>query len=144
MDHVAIMKKEWELTAKILSGEKTIESRWYKARYAPWNRISAGDSVYFMDSGKPVAVAADVEKVIQIADLDPHKVRDILFEFGGRDGITQEKMTFFNGLFRHKKYCILVFLSNPRSTRPFRIDKSGFGLRSAWICIDDISKISTS
>lgn len=32
MEHVAIMKKSWGLTRKILSGEKTIESRWYRFR----------------------------------------------------------------------------------------------------------------
>jgi len=42
MDHVAIMKRSWGLIPKILSGEKTIESRWYKKRIPPWNRISKG------------------------------------------------------------------------------------------------------
>jgi len=35
MDHVAIMKKSWKLTEKILSGEEKIESRWYKSKYSP-------------------------------------------------------------------------------------------------------------
>lgn len=30
MEHVAIMRKSWGLTDKILSGQKKIESRWYK------------------------------------------------------------------------------------------------------------------
>jgi len=30
MQHIAIMKKSWRLTEKILAGEKTLETRWYK------------------------------------------------------------------------------------------------------------------
>lgn len=52
MHHVAIMKPSWKLIPKILSGEKTIESRWYQTRRAPWNGIAAGDVVYFKDSGE--------------------------------------------------------------------------------------------
>lgn len=70
MNHIAIMKKSWELIPKIISGEKTIESRWYKNRIAPWDRISEGDTVYFKDSGEPVSAVATVSKVLQFDNLD--------------------------------------------------------------------------
>ncbi|MEI7477466.1 MAG: hypothetical protein WCJ81_02865 [bacterium] len=41
MDHVAIMKKSRKLIPKIVSGEKTIESRWYQTKRAPWNTVHA-------------------------------------------------------------------------------------------------------
>ena len=69
MDHVAIVRKSWKLTDKILSGQKTIESRWYASRRAPWNRIRAGETVYFKNSGEPVTIKADVEKVLQFDNL---------------------------------------------------------------------------
>ena len=47
MEHVAIMKKSWGLTEKILTGAKKIESRWYKNKHTPWNRIKSGEIVYF-------------------------------------------------------------------------------------------------
>ena len=37
MQHVAIMKKSWGLTDKILSGQKKIESRWYLSSFCPHN-----------------------------------------------------------------------------------------------------------
>ena len=82
MEHVAIMKKSWGLTQKILSGRKKIESRWYKIKYAPWNRIKSGEAVYFKDSGEPIAVRAEVDKVIQFSDLTPEKVKKILYKYG--------------------------------------------------------------
>ena len=63
VEHVAIMKKSWRLLPKILSGEKTVESRWYSIKAAPWGRIHPGDPIYFKDSGEPVTVRAIVEKV---------------------------------------------------------------------------------
>ena len=71
MEHVAIMRKSWGLTQKILSGKKKIESRWYKVKYAPWDRIKFGEIVYFKDSGEPVTIKTEVEKVIQFSDLTP-------------------------------------------------------------------------
>ncbi|MBU4370146.1 hypothetical protein KKG58_05355 [Patescibacteria group bacterium] len=37
------MKKSWNLTEKILAGEKKIESRWYKSKCSPWGKIKEND-----------------------------------------------------------------------------------------------------
>jgi len=141
MEHVAIMKKSWGLTDKILSGQKKIESRWYSVKYKPWDNIKEGEIVYFKDSGEPVRIKAEVSKVRQFADLTQNKVKEILNEYGKDDGIEKEKIPDFFERFKNKKYCLLIFLKNPTETNPFEIDKTGFGAMSAWITIDDISKI---
>jgi hypothetical protein len=133
LDHVAIMRKSWGLTQKILSGQKKIESRWYKVRYAPWDRIKPDEVVYFKDSGEPVTIRAEVDKVIQFSDLTPEEVEEILYQYGQADGIEIDK-----------KYCILIFLRKPQEIKPFEIDKSGFGAMSAWICVDDINMIKAN
>lgn len=135
------MKKDWHLLPKILSGEKVIESRWYMNRSTPWNKVKAGDRVYFKNSGEPVTVRAEVDKVLQFEDLDSEKVKSLLDEYGGLDGIGPEDMGRYYGLFQNKRYCILVFLKDPIQIIPFRINKNGFGLQSAWLIIDDIDKI---
>ncbi len=140
MEHIAVMKKSWGLTQKILTGEKRIESRWYKAKHAPWDRIKAGEVVYFKDSGEPVTVKADVEKVLQFSNLNPEIVREILCSHGKDIGLCADDILNFE-MFKNKKYCILVFLKNPRKVNPFDIDKKGFGMMSAWISVDDINNI---
>lgn len=141
MQHLAIMKKSWGLTEKILSGQKKIESRWYKSKYAPWDKIKSGEIVYFKDSGSPVTLKARVGKVLQFADLTPKKVRDILNKYGDDDGIEKQDIPKFFELFKNKKYCMLIFLKNPQKITPFEIDKTGFGAMVAWICVDCIDKI---
>jgi hypothetical protein len=143
MEHVAIMRKSWGLTQKILGGQKTIESRWYMSRVAPWDRIKPGETVYFKDSGEPVTIKAEVKRVVQMADLTPERVGQILDEHGKADGITPSDIIKFYGLFKHKKYCILIFLRNPQKVKPFGIDKTGFGAMSAWLCVDNVEKIRT-
>ena len=141
MEHVAIMKKSWELTPKILSGEKKIESRWYKSRYSPWDNIKEGEIVYFKDSGEPVTIKTEVDKVLQFLDLTPAKVMKILKKYGSVDGINIKDIQKFYECFKDKKYCILVFLKNPKTIEPFEINKKGFGIMSAWLTVDNINKL---
>ena len=73
MDHVAILNKKMASVADILSGTKTIESRWYKNKINPWNNIKIGDKVFFKQTGDDVTVVATVAKVIQIDNLNETK-----------------------------------------------------------------------
>jgi ASC-1-like (ASCH) protein len=141
MHHVAIMKKSWGLTEKIISGEKKIESRWYKSKHIPWGKIDKDDVIYFKNSGELVSIKADVEKVISFSNLTPEKVSEILEEYGSDDGIEKSRVSEFYKLFKDKKYCLLVFLKNPLRIQPFDIDKSGFGMMAAWLTVDNIDTI---
>ena len=140
MDHIAIMKKSWGLIGKIISGEKKIESRWYKSKHSPWGKIEKGDTVYFKDSGEPVSIKAEVKKVISFSDLTPQKVSQILNKYGKDIGIEKSKILEFVELFKNKKYCLLIFLKNPQKIKPFEINKAGFGAMSAWLTTEDIAE----
>ena len=141
MQHLAIMRKSWGLTRKILTGQKKIESRWYKNKYQPWNQIKVGEIVFFKDSGEAVTIKATVGKVIQFSDLTPLKVQEILEKYGLDDGIAKEDAPKYLGMFKDKKYCLLIYLENPEKITPFQIDKTGFGAMSAWITVKDIRDI---
>jgi len=144
MDHVAIMKKSWGLLPKILSGDKKIESRWYLNKSAPWGRVKRGDRVYFKNSGEPVTVRSEVEKVKSFEGLNPSMVRRILGEYGHDDGIKSKDMVSYYQLFKDKRYCLLVFLKNPQKIIPFNINKKGFGSMAAWLTVDRVDKLRVS
>ena len=144
MDHVAIMKKSWGMIPRILSKEKTIESRWYKKRNTPWGKIKKGDTIYFKDSGRPVTVSAKVTEVKDFDDLTPKKVREILLKYYGVLGLSDRGIPDFYDLVKDKKYCILIFLKNVKKLeKSFNIKKTGFGVMASWICIEDIEKIKS-
>ncbi len=138
-DHVAIMKKSWNLLTKIISGEKTIESRWYKCRFAPWDRIEKSDYVYFKNSGEKVKVKARVKRVLQFEDLNKEKIEEILEDYGDDICLNNKK---YNKYYFERKYCILIFLENVEEiVKPFSIDKRGYGNASAWLVVEDINNI---
>lgn len=124
------MKKSWGLIPKILCGQKQIESRWGINKCSPWEKVKAGDTVYFKNSGEPVTVKAKVSKVQQFADLSPSKVKGILGKING--DIVWAK---------NKRYCTLIYLTDVKKIKPFNINKSGFGSAAAWLTVPNINKI---
>lgn len=140
MDHLAIMDPRRKLLPLILDGKKTIESRWYVHKIAPWDRIKKGDFIYFKDAGKPVTLKAIVANTIQkelltITDatsLIQDKMEKLQFSKNALIDIS-----WLNG----KKYGILIFLENPISVEPFHINKKGYGSACAWISIPNIDAI---
>lgn len=138
MDHVAIMRKEWKLIEKILNGEKTIESRWYKTKRTPWNKITKGDTIYFKDAGCDITAKAQVKRVLQFAEYTKKELQDILERYAKQIAFVDPDVFEWA---RKRKYCILIFLENPREIRPFPIDKTGFGNACAWIRVENINVI---
>ena len=141
MVHIAIMKKSWGLTQKILSGEKTIETRWYKHKSKPWDCINKEETIYFKDSGEPVTAKATISKIEQFENLDSRKRNNLLKKYSQKDlgttRITNEIAEYVD----NKKYAIIIHLKNPKAIKPFNIDKTDFGMMSAWLCVDDLSEI---
>ncbi len=137
MDHVAILAKKRKLLQKILSGEKTIESRWYRFKKTPYNSIVVGDTVYFKDSGEPVSVKARVADVLFFAELNKEIFDDIISKYGPKIGIDSSYWEHI----QDKKLCTLIFLKDIEQITPFNIDKTGFGMMAAWLSVDSIDKI---
>lgn len=135
------MKKSWGLLPKIITGQKTIESRWYKSRYRPWDSIRSGEAIYFKDAGSPITAKCTVDRILQFSDLTPVKVGEILRQYGREIGIDGQDVQSHFEEFKDKKYCLLIFLRNPTEVSPFQIDKRGFGAMSAWISVGDIKAI---
>ncbi|MCK5322189.1 MAG: hypothetical protein KAJ47_02910 [Candidatus Aenigmarchaeota archaeon] len=142
MEHLAILNKsEKDWLKLIVDGRKTIESRWYKCRCAPWDKIKAGESIFFKNSGLPVTVQAKVSKVLQMDNLNLGRVQEIYSKYGRQIGLDEEEIDQAINNKGDKKYCILVFLEKVKEIPPFSINKSGFGLMSAWISTESIAQI---
>lgn len=141
MDHVAIMTKSWGLIPKIISGEKTIESRWYKTKHAPWDRIKKGDILYFKNSGEPVTAIAKVTVVNQNEISNDKEVLSLMRKYSIQDLGVNEIPTEIKDYILGKRYAIFIHFNSVKSIKPFDIDKTGFGAMSAWITVNNINKI---
>lgn len=139
MDHVAIMNPRLGLLPKILSGEKLIETRWYNNKSAPWGRIAEGDTVYFKDAGKPVSARATVAEVLTVANVTKEKAQELVHKYQTWMRLPNPHVEDW---VEKKHYAILVFLKDVAALEePFFIDKRGYGMASAWVCVEDINTI---
>ncbi|HCC06844.1 MAG TPA: hypothetical protein DEP72_01580 [Clostridiales bacterium] len=144
MEHIIFMnKKTDDFLKRIVTGEKPIESRWYKHKYAPWDRIKAGETVYFKNSGEKVTVRAVVKEIMQFENLDEEKIEKIWNAYGKEINPITKDMKSTIGLEKAKpyKYCVLVWVKDVKEIEPFAIDKTGYGNMAAWIVVDDVNKI---
>ena len=76
MEHIAILSHKSVLD-KILSGQKTVESRFSRLKSLPFGQINEGDKLYFKLSGGPVLGKAIVTRVEEYDNLTPGRVNEL-------------------------------------------------------------------
>jgi len=135
------MKKSWGLLEKILSGEKTAESRWYNQKRAPFDKIQKGDFIFFKNSSEHVSLKARVLKVVQFENISERERKEILKKYGKADLGCRQIMPEIEKYTKGKKYCVMVFFNNVKKVKPFEINKKGFGSMSAWITVSNVNEI---
>lgn len=80
MKHLAIFKGTG--AEKILSGEKTIESRFSKSKIPPFGVVSVRDLVYIKPSGGEIIGQFRVRKVVFIDGINEKELKDIKERYG--------------------------------------------------------------
>jgi ASC-1-like (ASCH) protein len=129
MIHIAVLFKSY--LDLVLSGRKTIECRLTMQARDPYERIEAGERIYFKQSSGPYRAAATVDHVMFEDDLTPKRIDALRRDYN--DGICGEK-SFWRRK-RSSNYCTLIWLRDVMA-----ID-SGPEIRPlqgvAWLCLDE-------
>ena len=129
MIHIAVLLKPY--LDLVLSGRKTIECRLTMQARDPYERIEAGERIYFKQSSGPYRAAASVDHVLFEDGLTPRRVDAIRRDYN--DAICGDKLFWQRK--RDSNYCTLIWL---RDVMP--ID-SGPEIRPlqgvAWLCLDE-------
>ena len=128
--HLAIFKGHGgEL---ILTGQKTIESRFSRAKIAPFGQVASGDLVYIKPSGKDIIGQFRVKKVIFYNGLEVEDVREIKERYGER--IAMEDSYWEKKL--NSKYGTLIFIgeSSRFITSPVKIPKKDL---RGWVVLEN-------
>lgn len=141
MHHIAIMNPKLGFINKILKGQKTIETRWYKHKIAPWNKLNKGDIIYFKNSGDKITASAEVERFEQFDNLSPEIIKELINKNFSNIGLDLEIIDSFTKKHIDKNYAIFIFLKSPKRVEPFSINKDGFGNAAAWLCTPKIESI---
>lgn len=135
MKHLAIFKGSG--AEDILSGKKTIESRFSKKKYPPFGVISSGDLVYVKPSGKEIIGQFRVKKVIFYDGLTPADISDIRERFG--KGLVTNKSYWTDK--SNSTYGTLVFIGQTERflTSPVKIPKKDL---RGWVVLNRSKPIS--
>ena len=124
MKHIAILKQPF--FNMVLSGEKTIESRWSQNKCAPFNKVNVGDTILLKETGKNVTAMATVKKV-KYYNLTPQIVEQIRIKYGKLIGTSKFK-DWESTL--NKKYCTLIWLTNVKQINEIVVPRSN---GAGWI-----------
>jgi hypothetical protein len=126
--HLAILHEPY--LSRILSGEKTIESRWLKRRVAPYARVAAGDTIYLKQASGPIVAMAQAAEIWQFDDLTPARVDELLARFGDRLRLEPD----FADHARGQRYAVLIKLADVQLLpQPLSFRQRG---RSGWVILD--------
>lgn len=122
--HLALMVEPY--LSLILSGKKTIESRFSTKKIIPFNAISDGDIVVLKKSGGDIVAIFEVEKVIfkQIENKDD--IEEIKEKYGN-ELCLEEKFWFEK---KEANYVTLIKISHLQSISPVIIKKAN---RQSWL-----------
>ena len=129
MKHLAIFKGSGgEL---ILTGAKTIESRFSKRKSPPFGTISTGDLVYIKPTGKEIIGQFRVQKVLFFDGLEDSDVEDIKKRYGKELAVEE---TYWKGK-TGTKYGTLIFIGDSAKfiTSPVKIPKKDL---RGWVVLD--------
>ena len=129
MVHIAVLLKPY--LDLIIAGRKTIECRLTMQARDPYERIEAGERIYFKQSAGPYGATAVVEHVIFEDRLSPKRVLEIKRDYN--EQICGDQ-AFWNYK-RNSGFCTLIWLKDvaPIDTGPQIRPLQGV----AWLCLED-------
>lgn len=127
--HLAIFKGE--AGEKILSGKKTIESRFSKVKKPPFSLISSGDLVYIKPSGEDIIGQFRVKKVFFFDNLNLTDLSDLKNLYDKELSVDKDYWE------KHKnaRYGTLIFIGDSARfiTSPIKIKKTDL---RGWVVLD--------
>lgn len=134
--HVAILRRPF--AEKVLSGEKTVETRLMRVRRVPWTGCAVGDTVFIKVSGGPVVARASVGGVTRyhipwdasLAELEERYRASGCIPPGYWDGKTGVK------------YAVMIELGGVTALNTGPVFEVKPGDRSAWRVYDASSIMS--
>lgn len=115
----------------ILSGKKTIESRFASVKNPPFGVIGSGDLVYIKPSGKDIIGQFRVKKVIFFDGLDVNDLNDLRKRYGKELAVGEE----YWEKRKNSRFGTLIFIGDSSRfiTSPVKIPKKDL---RGWVVLE--------
>jgi ASC-1-like (ASCH) protein len=125
--HLVVLKRPY--LEAILSGRKTIESRFMRTSRAPFAAVAAGDRLFFKVTSGPVCATGRVREVMTFENLTAGGIEQIKQTYNDRiiapDRYWDEKK-------RHCRRGVIIWLDRVKPIEPVWIDKKDW---RAWVVL---------
>lgn len=119
--------------SKVLDGSKTIISCWLDDRNEYEIEVQRSATVHLNASDKKTIARALVSDVLEIGDLTPERVHDILDFYGLDDGIAASELHTYKKKLGQKKHCVLIFIESVEIVAPLEPKKSRKNATVTWM-----------
>ena len=128
--HVVIIREPY--LTRVLSGEKTVESRFLHIRAAPFGCVVPGDLLLLKRVGGPIVAEASAGAVREFADLSPARVLALIDAFREQLRLDAD----FVARAQTARYAVLIWLAELRALdmpRPYaKRDRRG------WVVLTEV------
>lgn len=128
-NHVAIIDSQ--TADELLAHRKRIETRFYRSKRAPWDRVQRGDRVHFKVAGGDVVGAWRVTRVRQIEELRPQGMRRLRHAYA--DAVRAPGGYW--AARRSARYGILIWIQPVATRKPVPQPDRQFG--NGWVILPD-------
>lgn len=139
MDHIVYLDSSAKELQKLLSGEKTMIIRASMGKARPYGKVSAGDTLFFVNVSSPwkVRAMADVKEAYQSDKLTEEESASLLKAHKDQLKLTREEA----GRYKDKRYYVLIEVENVRSIVTFSISENIHGGLDDWLVMESIDKV---
>lgn len=129
MKHLAIFSNK--IGDLVLSGVKTVDFRFSKAKISPYLKVQKGDIVLIQNVSELVKGQAEVENVLYFDNLNTENIQKIKKEYLTKSALNEEQ---FLGFSRGARYLSIILLCRPQHyIAPLRVQKNS---RSGWLSLN--------
>lgn len=132
--HLAIMRRS--TIEAILTGRKSIETRFTKFRIVPFGVVERGDLIFMKPPGGEIVGQFRVKKVISFEGIDKDDIKRIFDDYGDRiqTGNSGEDMRYQQDK-QNASYGTLIFIADSERfiTSPIKIQKRDL---RAWVVLN--------
>lgn len=132
--HLAILTKEG--IQRILSGQKTVETRFSRHKIPPFNAVHTGDIVYIKEAGKDIIGQFTVKSVISFEALEEKDWQFIKSSYKEQLSLGSEDLdSKFFQTHQAANFGTIIFISKVEQliTSPITFKKSD---RRAWVVLE--------
>ncbi len=139
MDHVVYLDANAQELKNLLTGKKTMIIRGATGRKMPYGRVSAGDTLYFLnnDAEGLIRAQARVKSVLNSEALTGEQSIALIDKNQAGLQLTEKQSKRWGG----KRYLVLIEVEQVKELEAFGVDKSAYGNMDDWLPVGNIDDV---